>query len=177
VYRLDSPALDLRDKYTSNVIEVSREAYVSALYEKIEKRWLSSDGDAAEFAEELRDFGVQLLDELVPKGLQAVLWRHRRELQSIQVVAEEPFIPWELVHLREPGGSFPPEPWFLACGGCLRVAGRRIGCGCDLARRATSSPTTPIPGTCWVRRPTSARSSSGGSARARSTRSLARSVS
>jgi hypothetical protein len=36
------------------------------------------------------------------------------------VVSSEPFIPWELVHLKEPGQPLPAKPWFLAQLGLVR---------------------------------------------------------
>jgi CHAT domain-containing protein len=41
--------------------------------------------------------------------LQAILWEHRDKIKRIRVVSSEPFIPWELVHLKEPGESLPDE--------------------------------------------------------------------
>jgi hypothetical protein len=120
VYRLESPSLDIRAEYTSKVIEGSREAYVGRKYQDLERRWVNSQGDAAEFIEELREFGGDLLGELFPEELQQVLWDNREHLTSVQIMADEPFIPWELVHLREPGRPFPDETWFLGQMGATR---------------------------------------------------------
>ena len=47
-------------------------------------------------------------------------WDNRDRLTSIQVLGNEPFIPWELVHLREPGKPFPEETRFLGQMGLVR---------------------------------------------------------
>jgi hypothetical protein len=119
-YELEAPALDLLDTYESRPITGDIEGYVSSLYKRIEDRWLSTNGDVAEFAQELREFGGELLDELIPEPLQELLWVNRRRLASIQVLATEPFIPWELVHLRQPGKPLPKETRFLGQMGLVR---------------------------------------------------------
>ena len=119
-YELEAPALNLLGYWESKPIVGNRVTYVAALYKSIEDRWLSSDQDVAEFTEELREFGVDLLDELVPEPLQQILWDNRDRLTSIQVLGNEPFIPWELVHLREPGKPFPEETRFLGQMGLVR---------------------------------------------------------
>jgi hypothetical protein len=93
---------------------------VSCLYKRIEDRWLSTNGDVEEFTQELREFGGELLDELIPDKLQEILWVNRRRFTSIQVLATEPFIPWELVHLRQPGKPLPRETRFLGQMGLVR---------------------------------------------------------
>jgi len=119
-YELEAPALDLLGYWESKPIAGDPRAYVSALYTTIEDRWLESDQDVAEFTEELREFGVDLLDGLVPEPLQQILWDNRDRMTSIQVLGNEPFIPWELVHLREPGQPFPAETRFLGQMGLVR---------------------------------------------------------
>jgi hypothetical protein len=97
-----------------------RAEFVANLYREIEERWISSAGDVEAFREELREFGGSLLSQLFPEQLQQVLWRHRESLQNLIVLSCEPFIPWELVHLKEPGGPLPDETRFLAEMGLVR---------------------------------------------------------
>ncbi|MEA2327143.1 MAG: hypothetical protein QOE68_2102 [Thermoanaerobaculia bacterium] len=110
----------------SEEIKRPRNEYVGDIYKKIEARWLSTKGDFVEFQEELRTFGGTLLDELVPTNVQDALWNVRDSLTAIQVVAEEPFIPWELVHLKPPRAAsgqsspLPQEMHFLAQKGLVR---------------------------------------------------------
>ncbi len=99
----DSPTLNLNSIYDSAPLPGDRNSYVNGLYKEIEERWVSSGEDAAAFNEDLRAFGGDLWDQLFPAGLQAELWQHRDRIQSIMVFSEEPFIPWELVHMKEPG--------------------------------------------------------------------------
>jgi CHAT domain-containing protein len=97
-----------------------RAEYVANLYRQIENRWLTSAGDVEAFGEELREFGGGLLSQLFPEKLQKVMWDLRDRLQDLIVLSPEPFIPWELVHLKEPGGTLPDESRFLAETGLVR---------------------------------------------------------
>src|SRR5690606_9578953 len=98
----------------------SREEYVKGVYEDIENRHLSSGSDHERFQKELRQVGGVLWNELFPVELQSTLWKHRDQIDSIMVLAEEPFIPWELVHLKEPGKGLPSETRFLGQMGLVR---------------------------------------------------------
>lgn len=120
-YELDSPSLNILGRYESKPITSDRQQYVEALYREIESRWHSVQEDVEAFAAELRGFGGQLLDELFPEALQRQLWEHRQKVQSIMVISTEPFIPWELVHLKPPSQAFlPDEVCFLGQLGLVR---------------------------------------------------------
>jgi hypothetical protein len=120
-YTLESEGLKLRMWFDSAPFLGDREKYVANLYQKIEDRWISAKQDIANFTQELRAFGVDLYDELIPKELQRMLWQHGNEFDSIQVISTEPFIPWELVHLKDPDKKgMPAETKFLGQMGLIR---------------------------------------------------------
>lgn len=119
-FEFDSPPLGLKSLYESRALLGDRNTYVNNLYKEIENRWVSSQADVAAFNEDLRAFGAQLWDELIPSELQAELWQSRNSIRSIMVFSEEPFIPWELVHMKEPGRPLGAEPLFLAQKGIVR---------------------------------------------------------
>jgi hypothetical protein len=98
----------------------SRENYVNNIYKGIEQRWVSNESDYEAFTQELRAFGAQLFDELIPNDLQKTLWDFRDKLKSIMVISSEPFIPWELVHLKDPVTGMPKETCFLGQMGLVR---------------------------------------------------------
>jgi hypothetical protein len=120
--------MSAREHYAdySAPLQGSRDDYVAKLYEKIENFWQSKPGDVPAFMSELRAFGGTLFDALVPAGIQQPLWDARDRLTAIQVLAEEPFIPWELVHLKEPArpgrrtNTLPAESHFLGQKGLVR---------------------------------------------------------
>ena len=123
VYQFDLqvPDLGLYERFESKPIRADRTTYVNNLYKLIENRWLSSRGDERDFQEELRAFGVELLEELVPEELQAILWTNRKRLNGVMATCTEPFIPWELVHLKKPGSrGLPRETAFLGQMGLVR---------------------------------------------------------
>lgn len=104
----------------------AREAYVGDLYEELESNWSSAGDDPKAFEALVRSFGGELLDQLMPTEFQAALWKFRRQIGNVVVMSEEPFIPWELVHLKPPGGDFPRQSMFL---GQLGVVRWPINCG------------------------------------------------
>ena len=102
-FELQLPGLQVLKWAETPPFTGDRQQYVEHIYEEIEQRWLSSATDQENFAAELRAIGGALFDQLIPAGLQPLLWQHRDAITSILVLSEEPFIPWELVHLHAPG--------------------------------------------------------------------------
>ena len=78
-------------------------------------------GEPTERERKLQDIGAKIFDELFPVDMQAYLWKHRAKVKDLIVYADEPFVPWELVHLKPPDGPASEEkPRFLAQGGLVR---------------------------------------------------------
>jgi hypothetical protein len=120
-YELRSPSLNLLQRYNSKPLNRDRKEYIDHLYKEIESRWTSTQGDVEAFTEELRAFGGELLDELFPDMLKHHLWKHRHQLESIMVTSTEPFIPWELIHLKPADqNALPEETCFLGQLGLVR---------------------------------------------------------
>lgn len=122
VYQYDFQAEDLEvlGTYRSQLLTGDHRAYVRRLYQEIERRWLSTAGDTEAFEAELRAFGGDLFDRLLPPELQRLLWKHRSRLK-VMVLSSEPFIPWELVHLKaRDKGPLPRETIFLGQLGVVR---------------------------------------------------------
>ena len=67
-----------------------------------------------------RTSAPKMFDELFPEAMQAHLWKHRAKVKDLIVYADEPFVPWELVHLKPPNGPRPAKPRFLAQSGLVR---------------------------------------------------------
>ncbi|WP_326534995.1 DUF7379 domain-containing protein [Pseudorhodoferax sp.] len=102
-FTLELPSAGLRPPpFESQVKQVDPVAYVASLYRRIEDRWTEHKGERAAFERDLRAIGAEMFDELFPLELRQLLWQHRETIQSVQVLSTEPFIPWELVHVRDP---------------------------------------------------------------------------
>lgn len=119
-FDFESETLNVLIAATSKSLQVDRVEYVAKLFTEIENRWIGSGQDADNFRQELRAYGASLFDELVPPEIQAAMWEHRNEITAIQVLSTEPFIPWEIVHLKEPGGALSAEEHFLGAKGLVR---------------------------------------------------------
>jgi hypothetical protein len=69
---------------------------------------------------QLQNTGTLLFDQFFPEDMQAYLWEHRDLVHDLIVYTDEPFVPWELVHLKPPRGKRGTTPRFLASGGLVR---------------------------------------------------------
>lgn len=120
-YRFELITKTLGVTGVSDFIKGDRDAYVQALYANIEHDWGPNKDKAADFQELLRAFGLELLKQLVPASVQAELWKRRRNLTNVLIYSTEPFIPWELVHLKDPKKNvLPRETLFLGQLGVVR---------------------------------------------------------
>lgn len=108
-YELRLPSARVQEVFESAILDSDPAAYVAALHERIEQRWAQHRSEKAGFARDLRAIGCELFDQLFPLELRQLLWQHRQRIRSVQVLSSEPFIPWELVHLRDPAQARPGE--------------------------------------------------------------------
>jgi hypothetical protein len=77
------------------------EAFVERIYDRVTQELKSFD-DLKELQREARGLGVGLCEELFDPDVARVLWAVRDRITLIQIVSWEPYIPWELVRLRDP---------------------------------------------------------------------------
>jgi hypothetical protein len=134
-----SESLDVQTRASTAAIQGDRLSYVRELFAHIENDWRGAQ-DAEDFTQKLRAYGGQLFDELVPEPIRKILWDNRDRIRTIQVKSEDPLIPWELVHLKNPNGKFPREERFLANMGLIRwmdgaaIAPRQVTVGAGRIR-------------------------------------------
>jgi hypothetical protein len=120
-YELELRELGLRLAFESPLLDTDPAAYVASLHKDIEDRWAESQGHKDAFARDLLALGCRLFDALFPRELKDLLWEHRASIGSVQVISSEPFIPWELVNLRDPRRPRPgPDSVFLGELGVVR---------------------------------------------------------
>jgi hypothetical protein len=85
-------------RYTKRLED--RATYAANLFKAIEGKWREYSDKPDKFMEFLQETGAHLYEELFPQKLQEKLWQHRNQLKSILLLADEPYFPWELVHLK-----------------------------------------------------------------------------
>jgi CHAT domain len=120
VYDLQCESLQILGRERSEPIR-DTDTYVEQRYKEIEDRWVTKRGDVDAFTRELRSIGGRLFDELIPPKMQKLLWDNRGRIDNIMLLSMEPFVPWELVHLKQPGSrTLPDETIFLGQMGLVR---------------------------------------------------------
>ena len=101
-YYLELPSLKIRKRFESPVI-TGRDAYITKILNRIGDAWAGSGkGQLEAFETDLRAIGAMMFTELMPREMQELLWDKRGSITSVQVFSMEPFIPWELVYLKDP---------------------------------------------------------------------------
>jgi hypothetical protein len=96
------------------------ERFVADLFADIERAGTRFRGTPNGFRNFLQSRGSDLFERLFPEDMQAKLWDLRDELKTVLLMADEPYFPWEIVHLKPPVGPRQQEPRFLAQYGLLR---------------------------------------------------------
>jgi hypothetical protein len=97
-----------------------REAKIATILDDVADVWKNTSGDPKERERKLQDVGSKMFDELFPPDMQAYLWDNKSRIKGLLVYADEPFVPWELVHLKPPTGPRQEKPRFLAQAGMVR---------------------------------------------------------
>ncbi len=118
-YELRLPGSVDRITGTSPPIQ-DADAFVGNLFHEVQQLWFDSSDRPQKYLADLQDLGAHLFEKLFPQDFQAALWEHRHELDNLFLLADEPFIPWELVHLKPPTGPREQEPCFLGQLGLVR---------------------------------------------------------
>jgi hypothetical protein len=94
--------------------------FVASLFREVQQLWFDNSDKPAKYLADLQDLGSSLFEQLFPQDLQSVLWTNRDNLDNLFLIADEPFIPWELVHLKPPVGPRQRDPRFLGQLGLVR---------------------------------------------------------
>lgn len=79
----------------------SRDVYVAEIFKGIETSWLATNRLYDQFLARLQANGIVMANELLPDKVREALWTHREAIRAIQVISEEPFIPWELLYIND----------------------------------------------------------------------------
>jgi hypothetical protein len=106
-FELRLPSKRIQREFVTDELLTAADKYVASLYARIEDRWAEHGSEQNAFARDLKAIGSDLFDDLLPLELRQLLWIHRDAINSVQVISSEPFIPWELIYLRDPAQRKP----------------------------------------------------------------------
>jgi hypothetical protein len=95
-------------------------AFASEFLQALNDAWQLSGEQYANFKERISSYSVNRTNELIPPSLRQALWDNWDKLEAIQVFAENPYIPWELLYIDDPSGQNPREDGFLGQRGLVR---------------------------------------------------------
>ncbi|HEV7669204.1 MAG TPA: CHAT domain-containing protein [Thermoanaerobaculia bacterium] len=103
VFRVAPPEGNL-EEFGPVVLDKEPGAFFHSLFEDI--RNLSRDAQTpAELARRLAGKGARLFEELLPEPLQRRFEQLRGTVRTVQILSDEPWIPWELLKFRERDGE------------------------------------------------------------------------
>jgi hypothetical protein len=95
----------IRRQFKSETIKGDLANYLNDIYALFEEAPIETADERKSFEQNVMAKGLGLYRELIPREMQALLWKERKRIDGIQVLSSEPFIPWEIVFLDEPVGD------------------------------------------------------------------------
>jgi hypothetical protein len=99
--RAADPALELNFReYGPVLLEMDPEKYVSDLYQDIQFAVVKTEADRENVRQKVESKGGHLFVKLLPQDLRTLLWSLQGRVSSLQIVSDDPHIPWELLRLR-----------------------------------------------------------------------------
>lgn len=109
-FTLDLHSLGILKHFESQALPGARDDYIKQLLNEIGDGWAGAgEGGLVAFERSLRAIGGKMFDQLIPREMQELLWNNRERIRSVQVFSTEPFIPWELVYLKNPAERVAPK--------------------------------------------------------------------
>jgi hypothetical protein len=76
--------------------------YVKGIYTQLEDAFSPTVTDLADSLDQLEGIGLELGQALLSEEFASELWKHRKDIGSIELRSFDPYIPWELVKLWNP---------------------------------------------------------------------------
>ena len=104
---------------------IDLDGYLRQIYAAAERAWnLRGSGDDDRiyraFLMHFSDEAKTRTEALLPREIRDLLWKHRHAIGAIQVISENPTIPWELMYVSDPSGQSDEEGGFFAEWGLVR---------------------------------------------------------
>jgi hypothetical protein len=109
-----NPSLGLNFKPFGPVpLKVDPFQYFQDFFKDIESLKTGTPQDKAVAEKRLANKGAGLFNSLVPDDLKVLLWNLRDRIETVQILSEEPWIPWELCKLQgKENGRIVEGPFF-----------------------------------------------------------------
>jgi len=93
-------------------------AFVADFLAKLENAYDVDDYEGT--LARIREFSIVSTNALIPPRVRAALWQYRDKIRAIQVISENPLIPWELLYVVDPKRGNKTLNGFLAEWGLVR---------------------------------------------------------
>lgn len=98
----------------------SMESFVGQFLGKLDAAYRQSRTEYRLFLARITEFAIDATNQLVPQDVRHALWEHRDRIDAIQVIADSPYMPWELLYIDDPAGGGRENRGFLAEWGLVR---------------------------------------------------------
>jgi len=96
--------LDLNFEEADGIeLQTAPEVYFEEIFAELNEWLQGSDADEAVFFKRLNSLGANLYDQLFPEKLKRIYWEKLRDqVETVQIISVDPWIPWELVRPYHP---------------------------------------------------------------------------
>jgi len=95
-------------------------SFVTTFLADLENAWNISEARYDEFIERLSDTSIAAANLLLPLSIRKALWKYRDSIEAVQIISEQPSIPWELLYISDPDGQDDTRKGFLSEWGAIR---------------------------------------------------------
>lgn len=86
-----------------NLPDIGRlEDYVAGIYDEIDEAYNLDPGSYDIFLQQFIRRAIKRTKDLVPENIRNWLWENKDNVYAIQVITNEPYIPWELLYIANP---------------------------------------------------------------------------
>ncbi len=127
-YQLVSWPLQLRYRSAQpHRVEGDLAGFVANLHADIDAKAKKRGKADAGLLREIRAEGTRLFRQLLPTDLQRLLWTHRDALFGLQILSDDPMIPWEMLNISDPDSPTAKERRFLGELGLTRAIWNQWG--------------------------------------------------
>ena len=119
-YIMESRDLDFGTRNEVQEVRKNKNSFVTNFYQKLEGEWGRNPDEFDTFMDQIAAYGARMYVELVPETIREAIWAHRKDIGCIEVMSEEPTVPWESLHVVNAAGKIDRDCRFLGEMGVVR---------------------------------------------------------